>query len=41
MSEHDDDIPDFESGAVPELDLSDVPAELGILPLRDTLPPVI
>ena len=37
MSEHDDNLPEFDAGAIPELDLSDVPAELGILPLRDTL----
>jgi ATP-dependent Lon protease len=37
MSEHDNSIPDFESGGVHELDLKDVPTELGILPLRDTL----
>jgi ATP-dependent Lon protease len=29
--------PDFDSGGVAELDLSDVPAELAILPLRDTI----
>ncbi len=29
--------PDFESAGVHELDLSDVPTELGVLPLRDTL----
>ena len=37
MSERDDSAPDFESGGVQEIDLSDVPTELGILPLRDTL----
>ena len=37
MSEHDDSVPDFESGGVDDLDLKDVPTELGILPLRDTL----
>ena len=37
MSEHDDSVPDFESGGVDELELKDVPTELGILPLRDTL----
>jgi ATP-dependent Lon protease len=37
MSEHDDSIPAFESEGVHELDLKDVPTELGILPLRDTL----
>jgi ATP-dependent Lon protease len=29
--------PDFDSGGVAELDLSDVPGELAILPLRDTI----
>jgi ATP-dependent Lon protease len=29
--------PDFESAGVHELDLSDIPTELGVLPLRDTL----
>jgi len=29
--------PDFESEGVPEVDLADVPTEIGILPLRDTL----
>ncbi|MFN8095871.1 MAG: endopeptidase La [Vicinamibacteria bacterium] len=29
--------PDFESGGVHEVDLNDIPTELGILPLRDTL----
>ncbi len=37
MSEHDDSVPDFDSGGMHELDQSDVPTELGILPLRDTL----
>ena len=37
MSEHDDRISAFESEGVHELDLKDVPTELGILPLRDTL----
>jgi ATP-dependent Lon protease len=37
MSEHDDNAPAFEADGVPELDLSEVPGELGILPLRDTL----
>jgi ATP-dependent Lon protease len=37
MSEHDDSFPAFESEGVHELDLKDVPTELGILPLRDTL----
>src|SRR5437667_8302200 len=29
--------PDFDSGGVAELDISDVPGELAILPLRDTI----
>jgi ATP-dependent Lon protease len=37
MSERDDSLSDFASADVPELDLKDVPTELGILPLRDTL----
>jgi ATP-dependent Lon protease len=37
MTEHDDSRPDFESGGVHEVDLNDVPTELGLLPLRDTL----
>jgi ATP-dependent Lon protease len=38
MSEPKDDrAPDFESSGVQELDLKDVPAEIGLLPLRDTL----
>ena len=37
MTEHDDSQPDFESGGVHEVDLNDVPTELGLLPLRDTL----
>ncbi len=37
MAEHDDRAPDFESGGVHEVNLSDVPAELGLLPLRDTI----
>ena len=38
MSEPKDDrAPDFESAGVQELDLKDVPSELGLLPLRDTL----
>ena len=37
MSEHDDGVPDFESSGRAELDPADVPTELGILPLRDTL----
>src|SRR6187401_125261 len=30
-------IPDFDSGSVTEVDLKDVPGELAILPLRDTI----
>ena len=37
MSERDDNAPDFESEGAHEIDLSDLPTELGILPLRDTL----
>jgi len=37
MSERDDERPDFESAGVHEIDLSALPTELGILPLRDTL----
>jgi ATP-dependent Lon protease len=38
MSETKDDrAPDFESGGVHEVNLSDVPRELAILPLRDTI----
>jgi len=37
MSEHDDTRPDFESAGVHEVDLENVPTELGLLPLRDTL----
>ena len=33
----DDRAPDFESGGVGELNLSDVPSEMAILPLRDTI----
>src|SRR5512134_261303 len=29
--------PDFESGGVHEVDLTEIPTEIGILPLRDTL----
>jgi ATP-dependent Lon protease len=32
-----DRAPDFESSGVQELDLKDMPAEIGLLPLRDTL----
>jgi len=37
MSERDESVPDFESGGVDDIDINDVPTELGILPLRDTL----
>jgi ATP-dependent Lon protease len=37
MSEHDESRPDFESAGVPEVDFENAPAELGVLPLRDTL----
>jgi ATP-dependent Lon protease len=38
MSEAKDDrAPDFESAGVQEVDLKEVPSELGLLPLRDTL----
>jgi ATP-dependent Lon protease len=37
MTEHDDSRPDFESAGVHEVDLDNVPTELGLLPLRDTL----
>jgi len=37
MAEHDDRAPDFESGGVHEVNLADVPTELGLLPLRDTI----
>ncbi|HWX23689.1 MAG TPA: LON peptidase substrate-binding domain-containing protein, partial [Vicinamibacteria bacterium] len=37
MSEKDERTPDFESGGLGELNLSDVPTELAILPLRDTI----
>ena len=38
MSEPKDDrAPDFESSGVQEVDLKDVPTEIGLLPLRDTL----
>ena len=37
MSEHDDGLPEFESSGMAELNPADVPTELGILPLRDTL----
>jgi ATP-dependent Lon protease len=37
MSEREDREPDFESPSVHDIDLSEVPTELGLLPLRDTL----
>src|SRR6266702_2170927 len=37
MSERDDRAPDFESGGIHEVNLQDVPTELAILPLRDTI----
>ena len=37
MSEKDDRTPDFESEGVGEINLTDVPSELAILPLRDTI----
>jgi ATP-dependent Lon protease len=37
LSEKDERTPDFESGGLGELNLSDVPTELAILPLRDTI----
>jgi ATP-dependent Lon protease len=37
MSERDDRAPDFESSGVGEVNLSDVPTELAVLPLRDTI----
>ncbi len=37
MSEKDDRTPDFESEGVGEIKLTDVPSELAILPLRDTI----
>jgi ATP-dependent Lon protease len=37
MSEKDDRTPDFESGGVAELNLAEVPTDLAILPLRDTI----
>src|SRR3989442_3770993 len=37
MSERDDRAPDFESGGLHEVNLQDVPTELAILPLRDTI----
>src|SRR5688500_11951125 len=37
MSEKDDRTPDFESSGVTELNLAEVPTDLAILPLRDTI----
>ncbi len=37
MAERDERPPDFESGGVHEVNLADVPPELGLLPLRDTI----
>jgi len=37
MSERDDRPPDFESEGIHEINLQDVPQELAILPLRDTI----
>jgi len=37
MSEKDDRTPDFESSGVGELNLAEVPTDLAILPLRDTI----
>ena len=37
MSEKDERAPDFESAGVHEVNLAEVPTELGILPLRDTI----
>ncbi len=37
MSSRDDQKPDFESGGVHEVDLDQVPGELAVLPLRDTI----
>jgi ATP-dependent Lon protease len=37
MTERDDRAPDFESSGVHEVNLQDVPTELAILPLRDTI----
>jgi ATP-dependent Lon protease len=37
MSEKDERTPDFDSGGLAELSLSDIPSELAILPLRDTI----
>jgi len=37
VSDHDDNLPDFESAGVDETSLESIPTEVGILPLRDTL----
>jgi ATP-dependent Lon protease len=37
MSEKDDRTPDFESAGVGEINLSEVPTDLAVLPLRDTI----
>jgi ATP-dependent Lon protease len=37
LSDRDERTPDFESGGLGELNLADVPSELAILPLRDTI----
>ena len=37
MTEREDRAPDFESGGIHEVNLQDVPTELAILPLRDTI----
>ena len=37
MSDREDRTPDFESGGVHEVNLGDVPGDLAVLPLRDTL----
>ena len=37
MSDKDERTPDFESGGVREINLAEVPTELAILPLRDTI----
>ncbi len=37
MNDREDRAPDFESGGVHEVNLQDVPTELAILPLRDTI----
>jgi len=37
MTERDDRAPDFESGGINEVNLQEVPTEIAILPLRDTI----